>query len=437
MNIRHILRGKISGIDPDKVIIYSISLMMGVMFFDHTNALSAGCYFLAMAAWMFKWVREKRVLLEWDLVGIILLALLGNAFLSSLFSYDVKYSFREFRGEIAKMVPFYFLILSNIKTPRDIKVILKGLFAGAVVMSVIGVLGYFAGLTLYRERTVSVFANESYTSLGFYLLVTCCLLLGLLIHESDRKRIILYCLMIITCFSCILATLTRSVWLGFFSAVAAASFFYRKKLVLLFPAAALVFFLVFPAEFTGRLATILNFRDYTKPGGVLSDRFQLWQSAADMIRDHPFLGVGYGKRIFKKVYIREGYIRPEATERRPMPNAHNLYLDTAVQMGIPGLVIFLGMLAVFFRKTSAAYGKTAEPFLRGVLFGCLLGVFELLQVGLTGNLFFDENGLYIIFLLAAAAALQRVPSPSTAGAPARAHRRRQGFPAPPGKSEAR
>ena len=118
---------RVDSIDPDSVITYSIALMMGVMFFNHTNALASICYFLALAAWVFKWIREKKVLIEWDLPGIILLLILADALLSAIFSYDVKYSFREFRGEIAKMVPFYFLIRSNIKTNDALKKILKAI----------------------------------------------------------------------------------------------------------------------------------------------------------------------------------------------------------------------------------------------------------------------------------------------------------------------
>jgi O-antigen ligase len=390
----------VSSITPDNIITYSIALMMGVMFFDHTNALANISYFVALAAWLFKWIREKKVLLEWDILGIILMLLLVNALLSSFFSYDVKYSFRELRSEIGKMVPFYFLILSNIRTDDALKTILKAVFLGALVMSIIGIVGYFTGLTLYREKTISLFANESYTSLGFYLLVTSCLLFGLIINETEKTKIPLYFFVVIIYFGCILATMTRAIWLGFFSAAAIALFFYRKTLVLILPVVILLLLLLLPSKFTNRFITIFDFQNYSRAGGVLSDRVQLWESAVNMIRDYPELGVGYGKRIFQKVYIKEGYILPQAWEKRPLPNAHNLYLDTAIQLGIPGLFIFLFLFAVFFNKAIIAYKCANVPFSKGIIFGCLLAVYELLQIGLTGTLLYDENGLYIIFLMA-------------------------------------
>jgi len=392
----------VSSITPDNIIIYSVALMMGVMFFDHTNALATISYFVAIAAWLFKWIREKKVLLEWDPLGIILILLLVNALLSSIFSYDVKYSFRELHSEIGKMVPFYFLILSNIKTDNALKTILKALFLGALVMSVIGIVGYFTGLTLYREKTISLYANESYTALGFYLLLTSCLLFGLIINETKKKKSLLYFLLLSIYFGCILATMTRAIWLGFFSAAAMTLFFYRKKFVLILPVFTLVLLLLLPSTFTNRFMTIFDFQNYSRAGGVLSDRVQLWESAINMIRDYPLLGVGYGKRIFKKVYIKEGYIVPQAWERKPLPNAHNLYLDTAIQLGIPGLFVFLSLLAVFFNKAMAAHKSAHTPFSKGVIFGCLLAVFEFLQIGLTGTMFSDENGLYIILLMAVA-----------------------------------
>lgn len=395
-------RNKISfdSITSDDIITYSIALMMGLMFFDHTNTTVIFCYFVAMVAWISKWVREKRIQLEWNIVGVFLFIILVNALLSSIYSYDVKYSFREVRGEILKMIPFYFLVLSNIKTTGALKKILYAIFTGAFVMSVIGVVGYFTGYTMYRDRTVSLYANESYTSLGFYLLLTSCLLLGMVTHEDNKKRKIIHAGLIIVYLACILATLTRSIWLGFFSAVLITSFFHRKKLILLFPVIVLVLFLLLPSAFTNRFKSIFDFQSYGRPGGALSDRVQLWESATDMIRDYPFLGVGYGKRIFKKVYITEGYILSNAQERRALPNAHNLYLDIAVQLGIPGLFIFLAMIALYFKEAIISYKNAEDSYSKGVVLGCILGVYQLLQIGLTGNLFYDENGMYIIFLMA-------------------------------------
>jgi O-antigen ligase len=410
MNIRNFLhKVPVDLNNLDKIILYSISLMMGVMFFDHTNALATICLFTATAAWIYKWILERRILFEWDLLGIILLLLLINAFFSSIASYDVKYSFREFRGEIFKMVLFYFLILSNIKTPYAFKTIMKAVFTGALVMSIIGVVGYFTGFTLYRGRTISLFANKSYTSLGFYLLMTSCLVLGLIIYEKNRKKVLAFFLLLIVYFSCIMVTLTRSIWLGFFSASLITLFLYRKKLILLFPLMILIFFLLFPSNFTSRFMSILDFQNYAKAGGVLSDRVQLWQSAIKMIEDYPVLGVGYGKRIFKKVYIKEKYILPHAKERRALPNAHNLYLDTGVQLGIPGIILFLFLIGVFFKRTIATYKNTTDYSFKGVILGCLLGIYEFLQIGLTGNLFYDENGLYIIFMMATAMTYYRWP----------------------------
>ncbi|MFQ5645879.1 MAG: O-antigen ligase family protein [bacterium] len=393
--------------EPDNIITDSLAGLMGTMFFDKTNALASFLLFSALAGWIYKCVREKRFIIETDRVGIVLLLMLASALVSSIFSINVRYSFREFRGEIAKIVLLYFLIITNLKSEKSVKIILKSLLAGAAVMAVIGVIGYFAGFTLFRGRTVSLYANQSYTPLGFYLLLCCCLLLGFIIHDQDRKRKFVYFLLIIVFFSCIMATLTRSVWLGFFSAVAISAYFYRKKLLLFFVPVILLFFLLLPANFSARFMTIFDYRNYARAGGVLSDRVQLWTSALHIIRDYPILGIGYGKRIFKKVYLKEGYILPEATERRALPDCHNLYLSMGVQGGMVGIALFLTLMAAFFREALTAYRQVQDPFTRGFLFGSILAMFEFLQIGLTGNQFHDEIGLYIIFLMAVTMVFRR------------------------------
>jgi putative inorganic carbon (HCO3(-)) transporter len=71
-------------------------------------------------------------------------------------------------------------------------------------------------------------------------------------------------------------------------------------------------------------------------GGALG-RLEIWQRAIDMIRDFPFTGVGLGAfgpvadRLYPFFII----------EPRTTPHAHNLFLQIAVDLGLPGLIAWL------------------------------------------------------------------------------------------------
>lgn len=72
-----------------------------------------------------------------------------------------------------------------------------------------------------------------------------------------------------------------------------------------------------------------------------SFRINVWQAVRQMIRQRPVLGIGYGDRVFKKVYpIYQ--INPKYSAL----SAYSIYLETLVEMGIVGLLSFLWMMLV-------------------------------------------------------------------------------------------
>lgn len=76
--------------------------------------------------------------------------------------------------------------------------------------------------------------------------------------------------------------------------------------------------------------------------GQSDPRLQIWPYAAELVRERPWLGMGYGRGIARKP------LQQQFTARE-IWHAHNLVLETAVQTGIPGVVLLLvliGMTAV-------------------------------------------------------------------------------------------
>ncbi len=87
---------------------------------------------------------------------------------------------------------------------------------------------------------------------------------------------------------------------------------------------------------TQRLASLLDLTE-----GTAFLRLQLWRSAAEMIADHPWLGVGPDGFL----YYYGDYIRPGAEVERWLSHPHNLALAAWSRLGLPGLVAMLTLLA--------------------------------------------------------------------------------------------
>lgn len=73
-------------------------------------------------------------------------------------------------------------------------------------------------------------------------------------------------------------------------------------------------------------------------------RINVWQSVLQMIRDRPILGIGPGNNAFNKIYPL--YMRP----RYSALSAYSIWLETAVETGIIGLITFVWLLVVTFNQ---------------------------------------------------------------------------------------
>jgi O-antigen ligase len=80
-----------------------------------------------------------------------------------------------------------------------------------------------------------------------------------------------------------------------------------------------------------------------------------WQAAARILAEHPVLGVGPGE-------FRDGYAaashNAEVDEQTPV--AHNMYLEVAAELGMPGFVLFLGLIATAVVASERALRASAD-----------------------------------------------------------------------------
>ncbi len=113
---------------------------------------------------------------------------------------------------------------------------------------------------------------------------------------------------------------------------------------------------------------------------TLNYRKELWPWAITAISDFPFTGLGLG--AFRQVVFR---LYPLSLPvGQDIGHAHNIFLQTALDVGLPGLVVYLALLIV-----AAAVGwrvARADAGLRAVALGLLAGLFALHVFGLADAL---------------------------------------------------
>jgi O-antigen ligase len=141
------------------------------------------------------------------------------------------------------------------------------------------------------------------------------------------------------------------------------------------------------------LATIKEFKDWRagKPDRVANARLEAWTNSVQIVRQHPFAGVGTGG--FGLAYARQ----VEGTAMPPLPGPENQYLLTTVQFGVVGLAVLLALFATQWHQAARLGSRTETRLARGLVIlmvvGCLFNSFlrdhahAHLYVWLTGLLF--------------------------------------------------
>ena len=85
---------------------------------------------------------------------------------------------------------------------------------------------------------------------------------------------------------------------------------------------------------------------------AIIERLAHWQAAVEMIRAHPWLGIGFGN--YAAAYPAYALIRWP----NPLGHAHNIYLNMAAETGLIGLLLYLLLWIVIGLQTGRAWRRS-------------------------------------------------------------------------------
>jgi O-antigen ligase len=138
----------------------------------------------------------------------------------------------------------------------------------------------------------------------------------------------------------IVLNLTRGVWLGCFFAMVYLLWRWKPKWVLALPVLAVVAYLFAPRVVHERVWLALHpTRD-----PALSIRFEMWRTGLNMIKAHPWVGVGPNN--IPQVY--DLYLPPgQAPEAGFHDHMHNNFIQFGAERGLPCLVAWMWLMAAF------------------------------------------------------------------------------------------
>ncbi len=214
--------------------------------------------------------------------------------------------------------------------------------------------------------------NSYMTSAGIFLQISL-MALALLLHGNEHFRgITPVAFLLVT--AALFFTFTRGAWLGW--AVGSAFLLTRCKPRLMLPL--LLLLMALPAahpEIRERAKTMVD-RSYP----TNSRRLILWSAGWDAFRERPL--TGWGLQSMESLILERSGPAPSGH----LSHFHSNVVQTAVAMGLAGLVAFTLLMAALFRASSAGVRVDPPSLARGIAEGSAAAV-----VGFLVHGFFEWN----------------------------------------------
>lgn len=258
---------------------------------------------------------------------------------------DRGFSFYNWYNLVGVYALTYFLVGQQLREMRQFKQLLLALSAAAVLVVLYGFYQFIFGIDIsamkwvdgdafpeLRKRVFSTWENPNI--LAGYLDIIICLAFGFFIKaESKAKRLVLGIFMLAAA-SCLAMTYARGALLVIAVIFVLYGMVKDWRVLAACVVVGGVLLLADPVLYE-RLTSV-----FTKVDTSSEMRLAFWESSLAMIQDHPFLGIGWGS--YWMVYPEYDFYLQGADIR--IVHAHNLYLNYAAEIGIPGAIAFLWYL---------------------------------------------------------------------------------------------
>ena len=319
------------------------AILVEAFFLALVPQVAAAAALIGVTAWFFRLQIDSRFKLRslpLD-VPIVIFVLFGAAsvFFSPARSLELIYNYC---GIVGIYILTYILIGQNIRTQEQMIQVAKALTLSAFLVVSYGFFQFIFGVDIsamkwvdgeafpeLRKRIFSTLENPNV--LAGYLDAMICLAMGLFmkIHGGTQKFILAVVIGLLI--ACLAMTYSRGAFLTAAIIFVICGILKDRRLLILF--AVLIAGIIYgDSTFLHRVLSI-----FTEPIDSSEGlRVGIWISTISMIADHPFVGIGWG--AFKFVYPQYNYYLADTTQT--IYHAHNLFLQTAAEVGIVGALAY-------------------------------------------------------------------------------------------------
>lgn len=186
----------------------------------------------------------------------------------------------------------------------------------------------------------------------------------------------------------LLMTYSRSGWVSFALAAVVFLALWDKRLLPLVVVAALMALPLLPQSIFNRILTIGSTADSSN-----MYRIYIWSSVLQMLGTYGLTGIGLGPGNFIPLYANFSSIQASVAY-----HSHMLYLEVWLEMGLLGIISFLGMYLGVIRRAIKAMDR-ADSMVRNVLIAAISSLVGVSFVGAAEYIWFYPRILFAFFIL--------------------------------------
>lgn len=387
-------------LNKEKIIFYCDKLLYWlVILIPFSGVIASGIINsligVAIAVYFLKKVISRDHLPQKTVINVAFLSLILISIISMRNSIDFASSIKG----LEKLLKYGFTFIIFNETLKDIRharriaialgfglllCSLDGIFQLHFVRDFIRNQDYNIMMGLPRLRATFPHTNIFALYLGLVLPIVFCLERYFL---KDKQKLFFTIFFILGIF-CLIFTFSRGAAMGFLFALVLISILQKDKNLLIFIVVAVIIGLV-----AGPFLLPSGIKEWFRGpgavwGGLLdSTRIYIYKTDLNMIKHHPFLGVGVN--TFSENYLNYKVNQVYGNTGDSKYFGHNNFLHMAGEIGLIGVAIFLWLLFALLRKWYKIYIQLpAGNFLRVFSIGITAGVLGFLIHGLT------DTGLY-------------------------------------------
>jgi len=324
--------------------------------------------------------------------------------------YTLRYALTIFEGILV-----YFFLINTIRSKDFLRKVVTVMIVSSTVVASYGIFQYFTRFHLLEywvmqdpnlTRINATFQDPN--SLGSYLVLTIFLTGSLFLVERQWKKLFLGCLMV-GLGLCLVFSASRTAWASLVLVLVVMIIILSREKMGIFlktgfkrrhgkkiMVAVIIFLLVFMVALV-HLASKADL-EVGKRGSyyeVLLSMFKFsnvvdrelahkmdffWNPGWQMVKDHPIFGVGIGS-YYWLLWIYLDF----PPDKRIHDNAHNYFLQIWAELGTVGLVCFLLILVIIFRRGIQLLTRVKDRYWRFVVLGLVGGIAGFLLTHLTSH----------------------------------------------------